>query len=55
MLMEIPNREGSVIPPVGDESLLPPSLSRFSEQGQEYKHYIILQSGPLLLSNYHLF
>lgn len=37
MLTEIPNREGSVIPPVGDESLLPPSLSRFSEQGQEYK------------------
>lgn len=53
MLMEIPNREGSVIPPVDDESLLPPSLLRFSEQGQEYKHY--LQSGPLLLSNYHLF
>lgn len=38
-LTEIPNREGSDIPPPGDESLLPPSLSRFSEQGQEYIHY----------------
>lgn len=38
-LTEIPNREGSDIPPPGDESLLPPVLSRFSEQGQEYIHY----------------
>lgn len=38
-LTEIPNREGSDIPPPGDESLLPPALSRFSEQGQEYIHY----------------